>query len=217
MRRRGLEPPRGNPPTRPSTSATAVMPVRYVHSTGETDATRTRPGSRSRSARVSGTTHRRDSPTAGSGVTATGPDCADIPGALSSTYQLTDDDVGGYVRPIAVASNASGTWEAAANRSALVLNLPPPNTAPPSIAGTPIVGHTLTATPGTWTHRPTFHYHWQRCNVAGCSADIPGADTSSHVVALADLGYRMRVFVGGFNDVGSEWFHRRKTAVVSPT
>jgi hypothetical protein len=42
----------------------------------------------------------------------------------------------------------------------------PVNTTPPSIAGTPLIGSTLTATAGTWEGSPTITGQWRRDNVA---------------------------------------------------
>ncbi|THG35808.1 serine protease [Glaciibacter flavus] len=67
----------------------------------------------------------------------------------------------------------------------------PVNTAPPTISGTPAVGSTLTASPGTWdTDGLTFAYQWQRGGV-----DIAGATSATYVVTKADQGASLTVVV----------------------
>ncbi len=58
-----------------------------------------------------------------------------------------------------------------------------------TIAGTPTVGATLTADPGTWSPSgATFTYQWLRGGVA-----IPGATSATYAVGLADVGARLSV------------------------
>jgi hypothetical protein len=49
----------------------------------------------------------------------------------------------------------------------------PQNTVPPTIAGIPSLGQTLTVSPGTWTGdpAPTFTYQWVRCPASGGASD----------------------------------------------
>ena len=94
--------------------------------------------------------------------------------------------------------------------------LAPKNTARPVISGTPQVGQTLTATPGTWTGSPsTFTYQWQRCDSAGANCgDISAATGQSYVVADADGGSTIRVVVGARNAFGTATAASTPTAVV---
>lgn len=57
------------------------------------------------------------------------------------------------------------------------------NTNPPSISGTPVVGQTLTAIPGTWTGIATINGKWQRNGV-----DIIGATLIDYTLVQADAG-----------------------------
>jgi hypothetical protein len=90
-------------------------------------------------------------------------------------------------------------------------NTAPVNTAVPTVAGTPAVGNTLTATPGTWTGTPTptLAYQWERN-----SADIPGATGLTYVLTSADVGGNDRVRETATNVAGtaSAW----STVVVMP-
>src|SRR5919204_169417 len=83
---------------------------------------------------------------------------------------------------------------------------PPADTTPPSISGQPMVGKTLTASPGDWTGTDPISvaYQWQRCDSGGanCSA-ISGATGSSFVVPAGDLGATLRVAVTATNSAGS--------------
>jgi hypothetical protein len=63
----------------------------------------------------------------------------------------------------------------------------PINTALPTVTGTPAVGSTLTAHPGTWTGGGVPTYQWQRCDADGedCE-DITGATGTDYAVVAAD-------------------------------
>jgi hypothetical protein len=94
---------------------------------------------------------------------------------------------------------------------------PPPkptNTSLPTIAGTPQVGQTLTASPGTWTGPGpiTFAYQWDRCESKGDHCKhIGGATNQTYVLATADGGHTIRVDVTATNAGG------KTTAVSAPT
>lgn len=84
---------------------------------------------------------------------------------------------------------------------------PPPPAAPtengpPTIAGTPQVGATLTATPGTWSGSPdtfTYSYQWNRCT-PDCA---PTPDTTaSYQLTSDDLGATLTVTVVATNTTG---------------
>jgi len=93
--------------------------------------------------------------------------------------------------------------------------LVPKSAARPVISGTPRVGQTLMATPGTWTGSPSFTYQWQRCDSAGTNCgDIAGATGQSYVVADIDGGSAIRVVVGARNAFGTATAASTPTAVV---
>jgi hypothetical protein len=92
----------------------------------------------------------------------------------------------------------------------------PAATTAPSITGTPTVGQTLTATPGTWTEYPTsYSYQWELCDSSGANCtDISGASASSYTVLAADAGHTLRVVVTAGNGVGATPDSSAATAAV---
>ena len=76
----------------------------------------------------------------------------------------------------------------------------PTNTVAPSISGTPVVGQTLTCTPGTWTGTPTptVTRQWRANGV-----NIPGATGTTYVVQLAYANQNIRCLETATNSVGT--------------
>ncbi|MDR1431204.1 MAG: hypothetical protein LBI99_03695 [Propionibacteriaceae bacterium] len=66
----------------------------------------------------------------------------------------------------------------------------------PTITGTPAVGQTLTAKPGTWTSGTVFIYQWIQDSGSGPNA-IPGATKSTYKLANADAGAQVSVRITG--------------------
>jgi hypothetical protein len=95
---------------------------------------------------------------------------------------------------------------------------PPSNTSPPTIAGSPQLGATLTATTGTWSGNPSsYAYQWRRCDTSGGScAAIAGATSSTYTLAGADVGATIRVAVTASNSGGSSTAVSDPTAVIQP-
>ena len=63
---------------------------------------------------------------------------------------------------------------------------------PPAIAGLPLAGRTLVATPPIWSTTPTrVAYRWQRCTKSRC-ADIAGATTLRLTLGKRDRGDAVR-------------------------
>jgi hypothetical protein len=117
---------------------------------------------------------------------------------------------------LAALSAVAGTGFAAP--TAAQANYAPVNTAAPAISGTPQVGQTLTASPGTWTSdtTPTYAYQWQRCDAQGgtCAA-ISGATAQTYALTSSDLDKTIRVVVTATNSSGSASATSAQTAVVT--
>jgi len=77
--------------------------------------------------------------------------------------------------------------------------LPPTNSSPPTITGSPFVGNVLTANTGSWANSPTgYAYQWKRGGT-----DISGATSSTYTVVSGDLGSTLSVTVTASNAQGS--------------
>jgi hypothetical protein len=139
------------------------------------------------------------------GGAADGSDCASIDGATSTSYVVAAGDVGFRLRVRVTATNADGQAVKASNATAAVtVQAGPPNTAPPAITGSAVVGESLTASPGTWTGTGiTFAYLWSRCDATGAACtDIATATQSTYTVVTADAGRTLRVKVTATNTSG---------------
>lgn len=153
-----------------------------------------------------------------------GSDCTVLPEATNDEYVVQQSDAGRRLRVRVSATNADGITAATSNATARVQapTLPPPaaapeNTSPPTISGTPSVGSTLTASPGTWTRNPSFAYQFRRCDADGGScADISGATTRSYVASTADRGNTIRVRVVARSGNRSGVATSVPTAVIRP-
>jgi len=96
--------------------------------------------------------------------------------------------------------------------------LPPSNSSPPTISGTPRDALTLTSTNGTWSGAlNTFTRQWQRCDGAGGSCvAISGATQTSYVLTADDVGFTIRVRVTASSLLGSNSASSSQTAIVAP-
>jgi hypothetical protein len=95
--------------------------------------------------------------------------------------------------------------------------LAPTSMSPPTIAGTPQQGQTLTASPGTWSADDAhFAYQWQHCDAAGANCtDIAGATAQTYGVTATDVGTTLRVVVKASNRFGAPTATSAQTAVVT--
>jgi hypothetical protein len=83
--------------------------------------------------------------------------------------------------------------------------LPPVATAAPTISGNPVVGQTLSTSPGSWIDDPTsYAYQWEDCDILGVvCTNLAGATSSSYLPATTDVGHAIRVVVAAINASGS--------------
>jgi hypothetical protein len=155
------------------------------------------------------------------GGASDGSNCAPIGGSAGAdeTYRLRDADVGIRIRVRVTATNADGSDSAVSNPTAVVQgSARPRNVVPPTISGSPVVGATQTADPGTWsgTQPITFTYQWRSCNASGggCSP-INGAAAKTYVARQSDVGRTLRVRVTARNSIGNETETSAPTAVIT--
>jgi hypothetical protein len=144
--------------------------------------------------------------------------CTSIADATAQSYVVADADVGATLRVAVTAQSSLGSRTATSVQTGTVqASGAPVSTSPPSIAGTPQVGQTLTAATGTWTGGPTsFGFQWQRCNASGASCvDIAGATGGTYVVVSADAGATIRVVVTATNAAGSASAPSAPTTIVT--
>jgi hypothetical protein len=134
-----------------------------------------------------------------------GTNCVDIAGATGSSYVLTGADADRGIRVEVTGTNAAGS-ATGTSPVAAVDALAPQNTTAPSISGTQMDGHTLTADPGEWSGTTPLHfdYAWLRCDADGtnCVA-IPGATDDTYELTGADVGHQILVSVQASNSAGS--------------
>ena len=145
-----------------------------------------------------------------------GEGCSSIAGATSSTYTLTDGDVGTTLRVAVTAKNAGGEATSSSAASAVVAPLAPANVEPPAISGTAEEGETLTASTGNWSGTPPleYAYRWERCNSKGECSAIEGALASSYPLRQEDVGLTIGVSVTARNAAGETSSGFMQSAVV---
>ena len=152
--------------------------------------------------------------------------CVDLAGAAGPSYVPTTDVVDSPIRVVVSATNAAGERSAASELSTPVSAAPPPpavtptNVTPPTIAGTPRDGETLTAAEGTWTGTPplTYAYQWQNCNADGLTcADIPTATAATYTLTQSDVGGTVRVVVSASGSSGASSDPSPVIAAAPPT
>ncbi|MDO6482017.1 calcium-binding protein, partial [Shimia thalassica] len=143
-------------------------------------------------------------------------DGADISGASSETYQLTQGDVGTAISVRIDYTDGIGTLESLSSRATVVvLNV---NDAPhgqPSITGTARQGQEMTADATGISDVDglgEFHYAWRRDG-----EDIPGANAASYALVAEDIGARISVVVSYIDGGGtSEAVASESTGSVQP-
>jgi serine protease AprX len=92
------------------------------------------------------------------------------------------------------------------------------STLAPSVPGSPVAGHALTADPGVWTAASdaVTSFAWLSCDAAGANChDLAGATGQTYVPTPADAGRTLRVVVTVTDSAGSASATSEATAVVT--
>jgi hypothetical protein len=123
---------------------------------------------------------------------ATGASCANIAGAVATSYTAKSADVGHVLQFVVTATDNAGDRAAASATAGPVLApAPPASSVPPAITGTAQDGQTLHAARGTWTSpdQLSYAYQWQLCNASSqACADVKNATGASLRLTSADVG-----------------------------
>jgi hypothetical protein len=132
-----------------------------------------------------------------------------ISSATSNTYEVSDTDVGYFIKASVSATNGIGTSSAALSSATVaVVDIAPQNTAIPVVTGTARTGETLTASKGSWSSAPasstTFAYQWKRANaVGGTYNNITSATDRTYELTDADIDKFIKVSVIATNSIGA--------------
>ena len=142
-----------------------------------------------------------------------------ISGATNSTYTITNDDAGNYLRAQVVGSKATGggtTYKVAVESAATaaVPSLLISNSVRPVLSGSWTQGQTLSTTNGTWSSSGTFTYQWQRSTDNSTWSDISSATSSSYVLTSSDASKYIRVQVTNTSSTSSGLAYSNSTVKV---
>jgi hypothetical protein len=147
--------------------------------------------------------------------------CVEIPGATTTTYTPTVQDIGFSIRVWITGTNLKGSDVAITNHTFPIVDKPhfsPSVATAPSVMGTTTTGRQLTANVGTYSGdlpiKTTFV--WQRCNAIGGNCHvIPTAKKVVYFPTGADVGYTLRVAVTATNAYGTSVVLSAPTEAVS--
>ncbi len=115
-----------------------------------------------------------------------------ITNATKQTYTPTATQVGKYLS-VKVTGSKPGHTTTSKVSTKVVIAKGVLTTVVPTISGTPKVGQTLTANPGTWTTGTTFHYQWLSNGVAIST----NATSSTYKLPSSKVGKNIKVKVTG--------------------
>jgi sugar lactone lactonase YvrE len=142
-------------------------------------------------------------------------ECTSISGATSSSYTLTESDVGSMLRILVTATNGHGSSEALSTATARIDPESLLKFSSPSIAGVIEIGSELEADPGIWSGSGpvSYSYQWERCNSHGeeC-APIEGATEAGYKLVEGDHAHTLRVEITAKGPLGSESAYSATTA-----
>jgi hypothetical protein len=136
---------------------------------------------------------------------------SNITSATDKTYELTDADIGKFIKVSVIARNGVGSSAAVLSAATTaVVDIAPTNRALPVISGTARNGATLTTSNGSWTSAPnsstTYTYQWKRANtVGGTYSNITSATDKTYELTDADIDKFIKVSVIARNGVGSSF------------
>jgi hypothetical protein len=156
------------------------------------------------------------------GGTPNGSNCP-VVSSGTTAYIVASGDAGSRLRFRVRATNDDGTSDWVASNPTALVSAAPVNTSDPVVSGSTVAGQTLKTTSGGWSSTGTitsFAYQWVRCGTDGGNASgsncasISGATGSSHKLATADVGHRMRVRVTATNGAGNATAASNPTGVV---
>jgi hypothetical protein len=139
-------------------------------------------------------------------ATSTG-EYENITTATSSSYVVSEFDVGYFIKVSVTGTNGLGSASATSAATTAVVDIAPTNTALPVVSGTARNGATLSTTDGSWTSSPSsFAYQWKRSATStadGTYNDITSATSPTYVANESDVGYFIKVSVTATNNIGS--------------
>jgi hypothetical protein len=128
---------------------------------------------------------------------------------------------GGGVTAISTTTDAQPDWQSIDFSSGPPRNLGYPTVILASGDSSPVVGHLLSSSIGSWegAFPITYKFQWKRCQAAdptnGPCVDITGATSSIYTPTAADTGSRLRVQVTASNSLGTAAQNSEVTAVVT--
>jgi hypothetical protein len=130
-----------------------------------------------------------------------------IKGATSSTYTAGPEDAGRSLSCEVTATNQAGSQTVPSSNSVTIAAVKPVNERRPQVLGAeePIVGESLTCSPGKWseTPPPTYSYRWVRDKGLPEEAVIAGATGSGYTVGFEDELQTLSCIVTATNGAGS--------------
>jgi hypothetical protein len=128
-----------------------------------------------------------------------------IAGATGSGYTITLADQLHTLACVVTATNSAGSTEAWSSNSLAVAGSAPQNLTPPSVEGSPAIGHTLTCNVGAWSGAPapSFQFTWVRDRGLGNEQLIGWATTSQYTVGAEDGGQSLTCEVKAKNSEGA--------------